>query len=371
MAIHQPHVGGLARVALGADHAEKAPALRRRPSGEIGNQREQERPALEGCPRRRWPPPPAGRAERLRHAARRLPDGRGPVPGEAARDVLGGQGGELARPDPALGPAARPGEPQAHLAAHEPPQHRQRRAVGAVAGDLLLLLGRESEHLRVVGPEAEARVEVEGAGAEGFGVPVADLVGIHDHGADPEHVVEDAEHLAENAARLSLPERFEDVEAEFHGLEQAPCATIAHRDAVPQREEGVVALEGEPEGRVEADERHREPAAAVGQEDVVPVGMGEGVQLPRPRGHGQARRLDQRVRLPARRAPEPRGRRADRADQVEARRRRRGRTEERLIEGKASTGARPCEGPEPPPDRQPQAFEKPVADLVGQHGPLE
>ena len=142
-------------------------------------------------------------------------------------------------------------------------------------------------------------VEVERARPEGLHVVGAQLVGIHHDGAHGEGVPVGAQHLAQDVGRLPLAERLEDVEAELERLEQAPAAAIGHRDAVPEDEEGVVALERKPGRGVEPDQRPSKAAPELAHHHVVRVRVREGVELAGSRRHRHSRRLDELPGEPA------------------------------------------------------------------------
>jgi hypothetical protein len=137
------------------------------------------------------------------------------------------------------------------------------------------------------------QVKVEGPGPERLDVASPELVWIHHHGAHAEDLMIGAEGLTEDPGRLSLPEGLEDVEPELQRLEEAPPAAVAHRHAVPDRQERVVTLERKAEFGLEPDQRHVEPAPRVPHQHVLGVRVREGVELTRARGHGDPRGLDQ------------------------------------------------------------------------------
>src|SRR5207244_947162 len=138
---------------------------------------------------------------------------------------------------------------QIDLGPREPLEDGDGGAIRPVGGDLRLLGLQHAQHRRVAGPEAEAVIEVEGPRAERLRALVAELVAVHDDRSHAEDPPVRPEELGREERRLTLAERREDVDGEVERAEELPAAAVRHRNPVLEREERVVALEGQTEAR--------------------------------------------------------------------------------------------------------------------------
>ena len=276
------------------------------------------------------------------------------------RDVPRHQRGQIACPQTALRLGAAAGQREAGLLPRQPPEHREGRPVPPVASDLAELLLQDAPDRVGPRPEPEVLVEVEGPGPERLGVARPQLVGIHHHRAHAEDLVIGAEGLAEDPGRLPLPEGLEDVEPELQRLEEAPPAAVAHRHAVPDREEGVVALERQPEWRLEPDQHHAQPAPRFPHQHVLDVRIREGVELPRAGDHGDARGLDQLPGQGRRGAAKRRERPRRLPDDVDAGAPERHPLEDRALHRPLGHGSRDPRSRQADPHRQPETLVQPV-----------
>src|SRR5262249_58399931 len=102
--------------------------------------------------------------------------------------------------------------------------------------------------------KAEAMVEIARARAHRPGALVAELVAVDHDRAHTEDPPVRAEQLRGEVGRLALAKRRKDVDGEVERAEELPSAAVAHRHAVLQRQEAVVALERQALCRPQAEE---------------------------------------------------------------------------------------------------------------------
>jgi len=183
---------------------------------------------------------------------------------------------------------------------------------------------------RVARTESETVIEIERAGPERLGALVAELITIDHHRPHPEDPPVRPEELRREVRRLPLTKRGEDVDGEVERAEQLPASAVAHRHAVLERQEAVVALERQPKVGLDADEDEPEPAPGVADQDVVGIGIRKRVELPLARRHRRPGDVDHRFGEPSRSAHE-RQRPSERLDEVDVAPLEPTRVEERVV----------------------------------------
>ncbi len=186
-----------------------------------------------------------------------------------------------------------------HVAAGEPPQHRGPRPRSGAAAQPGALLRGEGAHVGVHGAEAHLVVEPVRPRLDPLGVVPPHLVAPHHELARAEVVVERRREPLEDVRRFPSPVRREDVDADVGAVAEEDGVPVADGDTVLDEEGAEVALHGEADPAVEADDVDLEAPPRVHAVHLVGVAVDDDVELAGPLGERGATGVDDPLALRA------------------------------------------------------------------------